>query len=48
MIGNKTKRFNTASNQAVEDYSKTILPFRISGFRCGVKEIFRLLECYAA
>jgi len=39
MIGNKTKRFNTASIQAVEEYSKSILPFRISGFRRGVKEI---------
>ena len=48
MIGNTTKRFNTASIQAVEDYSKSILPFVISGFRRRVKEIFCLLKCYAA
>jgi len=28
MIGNKTKRLNTASIQAVKDYSKSIPPIR--------------------
>ena len=46
MIGKKTKRFNTTSIQAVEDNSKSILSFVISGFRRGVKEILYLLECY--
>jgi hypothetical protein len=48
MTGNKTQSFNNASIQAVEDYSSRILPCVNSGFRRRIKEIFGILECYAA